>query len=375
MAASRRPRTLRPASYNALWVENMVTTRWAHKAVEQLFAGVSVLDRGALPPSRRIRERLLRTTGKGWLSIVSGDAAIGSSGDLVTSLTQSMDRKLALGFFGADVAAGETLAPDSPWTRLLTWAAFVGARGPESAARLSAVGLQDVAVIGDPLLALGHSLGGKRPNTVGVSIRADGPDVSPWVEALLATGARVMLWPLSEPDLARSRQLARTLNCAVFEGYASFYETIRWLGGLRHVFAQRSAALVLAHACETPGTPIFIDDAIQDHCGAVGLAPEVPAPDTVGDVMTDYDLASVSAAVDTLRTRQRLAAQRLMARVRMRSGRVRDLRPHARVKVPRDRGAPGPIFIVGMPRSGTTVLTRLFGSHSTLAMGPETHFL
>jgi len=33
-----------------------------------------------------------------------------------------------------------------------------------------------------------------------------------------------------------------------------------------------------------------------------------------------------------------------------------------------------PIFIVGLPRSGTTLLTAMLGAHSRLSCGPETHF-
>ena len=33
-----------------------------------------------------------------------------------------------------------------------------------------------------------------------------------------------------------------------------------------------------------------------------------------------------------------------------------------------------PIFIVGAPRSGTTLLSAILGSHSRIACGPETQF-
>ena len=34
-----------------------------------------------------------------------------------------------------------------------------------------------------------------------------------------------------------------------------------------------------------------------------------------------------------------------------------------------------PIFIVGVPRSGTTLLSALLSSHSRIAIAPETHFI
>ena len=34
----------------------------------------------------------------------------------------------------------------------------------------------------------------------------------------------------------------------------------------------------------------------------------------------------------------------------------------------------GPIFIVGTPRSGTTLLASMLSAHSRMACGPETHF-
>jgi hypothetical protein len=37
--------------------------------------------------------------------------------------------------------------------------------------------------------------------------------------------------------------------------------------------------------------------------------------------------------------------------------------------------AGGPIFIVGFPRSGTTLIRALLSAHSTIAIAPETHFL
>lgn len=37
-------------------------------------------------------------------------------------------------------------------------------------------------------------------------------------------------------------------------------------------------------------------------------------------------------------------------------------------------GAAAPVFVVGLPRSGTTLLTAMLGAHSRLDCGPETHF-
>ncbi|NEQ53441.1 MAG: sulfotransferase, partial [Leptolyngbya sp. SIO3F4] len=34
-----------------------------------------------------------------------------------------------------------------------------------------------------------------------------------------------------------------------------------------------------------------------------------------------------------------------------------------------------PIFIVGMPRSGTTLLTTILSAHPRIAISPESHFL
>lgn len=39
-----------------------------------------------------------------------------------------------------------------------------------------------------------------------------------------------------------------------------------------------------------------------------------------------------------------------------------------------DQGQQAPIFVVGAPRSGTTLLAALLASHSRLSCGPETHF-
>jgi len=39
-----------------------------------------------------------------------------------------------------------------------------------------------------------------------------------------------------------------------------------------------------------------------------------------------------------------------------------------------DFGMSDPIFVVGVPRSGTTLLAAMLGGHSRLACGPETHF-
>lgn len=39
-----------------------------------------------------------------------------------------------------------------------------------------------------------------------------------------------------------------------------------------------------------------------------------------------------------------------------------------------DTRPPAPIFVVGAPRSGTTMLAAMLGSHSRYAAGPETHF-
>jgi hypothetical protein len=44
------------------------------------------------------------------------------------------------------------------------------------------------------------------------------------------------------------------------------------------------------------------------------------------------------------------------------------------VKATKLRGAEAPIFIVGVPRSGTTLLAAMLAAHSRLSCGPETHF-
>ena len=39
-----------------------------------------------------------------------------------------------------------------------------------------------------------------------------------------------------------------------------------------------------------------------------------------------------------------------------------------------EAGRPAPVFIVGAPRSGTTMLAAMVGSHKLFGVGPETQF-
>jgi hypothetical protein len=326
-----------------------------YESVEALFHRCSLLKFPRKPRLVKIARRLIST-----------DYGVLAAGTLINQ--QEIWRHLAIEYmemcpnffiFGTGVGhpafwpekrpRKDPLEGVKKWKPMLEKCNYIGVRGPLSAELLTGVGIKNVDVIGDPVLAFApdnyQNCDSYVPNSVGLNIGWD--RISQWGQpeqiytecARLASFAKkagwrvkwFVLWP---PDLAATREVARMSDTEdeIYELYSSASKYIELVKSLSTFVGTRLHSVALATCAYVPSIMLEYRPKCRDYMMSIGQEDSTVRTDkfkaedvwnTINAWNSRRGLVSkaLCEAMKPLRNKQRLKADELMKTMLMLSER------------------------------------------------------